>query len=91
MKPEFENRMRFVPVETITTAKNGLYQVRVNAYWPTVERDGKDCVMFYGGNSHYKGTPQCNLYKEIAEAVTDKLYPEAKIVQLPIAYVPWEE
>ena len=57
--------------------------LRVNAWWSVVEHKGVDCVMFYCGYA-----PQCNDKKAIVEDISKKLYPEAKVMQFPVVYVP---
>jgi len=52
-------------------------QVWVNNYWIVVD----ECLLFYK-----KTSPQCNLNKEIAEKVRDKLYPGAEVRQIPLVY-----
>lgn len=85
MDQKLIKHMTYVPVSEATQPRNGVYQIRKDYYWSVVDKDGIDCIMLYRGYS-----PQCNSDKSIVEQVNGRLYPEAKIVQLPVVYVPWE-
>jgi len=64
-----KNNFEMIPVEEARRPKNGA-TVYTDKYWAV--QDG--CVLFFRGFA-----PQCNSNKKLAEMVTTKLYPEAKV------------
>ena len=76
-----------VPIEELTEPKSGIFHVRVNEFWPTV--DGN--VLFFVGRNHkqrHYTSPQCNVDRVIAEKVAQNYDFEVVIQQLPVVYVP---
>lgn len=86
MDSKITTHMKYLPISEAIKPKSGIFKIHVNDYWSVVEKDGVDCVMLYRGYA-----PQCNSNIAIVEHIKEKLYPEAKIVQLPIAYMPCGE
>lgn len=69
----------------------GIVQVYRNYWWWCVDGDPTKAI-FYKTSSRSPGHAQCNSNKEIAQGVGDKQpYPVgAQLVQIPLAFVPWE-
>ena len=66
-----------LPVSRVTIPFNEA-RVLTNSYWIVVD----ECVLMYKGRS-----PQCNMNKEIAERVRDRLYPDAEVRFIPLVYL----
>ncbi len=79
------DKIRFIPLEELETPKTG-YQAMVGYFW--VIKDG--CAMAYCrfGNKENTGSPQCNMNETIAKRLKEKLYPDAEVVQVPVAFWP---
>ena len=83
MDPKLVKRMTYIPVERATTPRTGDFRLRVNAWWSVIDHGGIDCIMLYAGYA-----PQCNDSEVVVKSINSKLYPEAKVVQLPVVYIP---
>lgn len=70
-----------MPVVELTSPREGSI-VYLNRWWVITENDE---VLFYTARGSF--SPQCNGNKTVAERVL-KLYPNAHIEQIPVAYVP---
>lgn len=68
--------LKHVTIEKATMVFDGATAL-CNRWW--IVDDG--CILFYRGRA-----PQCNSQKEIAEAIRDRLYPNAEVRFLPVVY-----
>jgi hypothetical protein len=77
-------------VERNVLDTNGIVQVFRDYWWWCIEGDPKRALFFCMLRGI--GSPQCNLKREIAEAIGERLGHNkcAKLVQIPLALVPWE-
>ncbi len=66
-----------IPLEKATTPVDGA-EVMANRYWVVVD----ECILLYRGVA-----PQCNGNKEVADSIQKKLYPDGKVLHLPVVYV----
>ena len=85
MDAKLAKYMKYVPITVATTPKTGEWRLRVNAWWSVIEHKGQECIMFYNGYA-----PQCNENKSIVDDISRRLYPEAKVMQIPVVYIPLE-
>ena len=74
-----EKHMTRVPIDKAVKPFDGAY-VYCDRWW-TVEND---CILFY------RGSPQCNADRRIAESFRDRMYPGADVRLLPVVYMPNE-
>lgn len=81
--------MEFKEVNVLEPA--GEVQVYRNYWWWCVDGDPKR-ALFYARRKHEVGSPQCNFNKAVAEVVGKKLEQDsiAQLIQIPLAFVPWE-
>jgi len=70
---KIDNRFTKIPLSELTTPKNG-HVVITNSFWVVVD----------GNAFTFRGAPQCNASKEVAE----KVYPDYDYVFLDVAYLP---
>lgn len=84
----------FVTLEEATKPVNGLFQIFVDYWWPL---DSQGRIAFYnpmlaGKRRHasikYRGSPQCNSNRLIAERVSQCQEWPVEIRQIPVVYVP---
>lgn len=71
---------RYVPLDEATTATAGKYRAIVDHWW--IYRPGLG-IVFAGLQSQ---SPQCNIDRRATEMIQSKLYPDAKIIQVPIVF-----
>lgn len=74
------------------TDPKGIVQVYRDYWWWCKNGDPKH-AMFYRPRSRGYGSAQCNSSKACAEGVGVQLgYPDvAQLIQIPLAFVPWED
>lgn len=80
------NRIRYIPLNELKKPKNN-HEVMVDYYWHII--DG--CAMAYhryGPKDKSAGVPQCNGNPEVAKMIQERIYPDAIVVQIPVAYWP---
>lgn len=70
-------KIKLIPLDELETPKTG-YRVIAGYYW--VVKDG--CAMSYGLHN----APQCNMNEGVAKRLQEKLYPDAEVVQIPVAF-----
>ncbi len=78
-------------VERNVVEPKGIVQVHKDYWWWCVEGDPKR-ALFATWKASDIGSPQCNANEELARVVGTKLGHDqrAKLIQIPMAFVPWE-
>lgn len=66
-----------LPVSRVIIPFNGA-RVYTDSYWIIVD----ECILLYKGHS-----VQCNVNKEIADKIRDRLYPGKEVRFLPLVYL----
>lgn len=82
-------------IERNVIEPTGIVQVYKNYWWWCVNGDPTRAIFYKGMYSRIIGSPQCNANKRICEMVNANNrmnYPEGtQLIQIPLAFVPWED
>jgi hypothetical protein len=78
-------------VERNVVEPKGIVQVHRDYWFWCVDGDPKRALFYTGGRRGY-GHPQCNSSQTTAQRVGESLKHDtrAQLVQIPLAFVPWE-
>jgi hypothetical protein len=79
-------------VERNVIDPKGIVQVYRDSWFWCVEGDPKR-ALFYTAGRRGVGSPQCNLNQAVAQRVGENLKHDtrAQLVQIPMAFIPWED
>lgn len=83
MAQNLRDRFRLVKIEEAAEVRAGMFQIIKDAWWPVTPNNE---ILFFKKNR--TNTPQCNQNKAVAESSRDRLYPDLKVIQIPVVYVP---
>lgn len=75
------------------TQPDGIVQVYRNFWWWCVDGDPRKALFYCPRGRRDVGSPQCNQSEAVAKRIGEDLhYVEcAQMVQIPLAFVPWED
>lgn len=70
----------------------GVVCVYRDSWWWCIDGDPSKALFYKVGRKGH-GSPQCNMNKTVAELVGSNLGHDkrAQLIQIPMAFVPWEE